>query len=320
VRFRPPPVGRGDAPESECRLTRGGPPPPNRGHLKEAGPGGPRRQGDLGTRSRAPATLVDTTFGAIADAGSIPAVSTLSLRKPNHAPSSGGAIWLFSHAAYRSIAISRSLSSWWPSMPSVVVSPSGGGMRCGVDASHAPQFHRERVPRLVHVQPERDARTDQPRVLQRGGTTSAERRAGLAYPSAGLAASARAAPPGPSRRRARPPGTADSCRPAGAPDVRHVSREREPQLGQDRAPEPKQPLFLALAEHAHSPWHQATQRPAPARGARPAPACSAHCPRCAGSARPVDHPREALGRRPHRARRPRGTDDPANLRLLRAAA
>jgi len=78
VRFRPPPVGRGDVPESECRLTRGGPPPPIRGHLQEAGLEQPRRRGDLEARSRAPATLVDTTFGAIADAGSIPAVSTSS--------------------------------------------------------------------------------------------------------------------------------------------------------------------------------------------------------------------------------------------------
>jgi hypothetical protein len=76
MRFRPPPVGRGDAPESECRLTRGGPPPPNRGHLQEAGLEQPGRQGDLEARSRVPATLVDTIFGAIADAGSIPAVST----------------------------------------------------------------------------------------------------------------------------------------------------------------------------------------------------------------------------------------------------
>src|SRR3954453_863834 len=82
MRFRPPPVGRGDVPESECRLTRGGPPPPNRGHLQEAGLEQPRRQGDLEARSRVPATLVDTTFGAIADAGSIPAVST-SGSKPN---------------------------------------------------------------------------------------------------------------------------------------------------------------------------------------------------------------------------------------------
>src|SRR3954449_7760690 len=76
MRFRPPPVGRGDAPESECRLTRGGPPPPIRGHLQEAGLEQPRRQGDLEARSRVPATLVDTTSDAIADAGSIPAVST----------------------------------------------------------------------------------------------------------------------------------------------------------------------------------------------------------------------------------------------------
>src|SRR3954463_12556000 len=76
MRFRPPPVGRGDAPESECRLTRGGPPPPIRGNLQEAGLEQPRRQGDLEARSRVPATLVDTTFDAIADAGSIPAVST----------------------------------------------------------------------------------------------------------------------------------------------------------------------------------------------------------------------------------------------------
>src|SRR3954468_16755704 len=76
MRFRPPPVGRGDAPESECRLTRGGPPPPIRGNLQEAGLEQPRRQGDLEARSRVPATLVDTTFGAIADVGSIPTVST----------------------------------------------------------------------------------------------------------------------------------------------------------------------------------------------------------------------------------------------------
>src|SRR3954469_10640760 len=76
MRFRPPPVGRGDAPESECRLTRGGPPPPIRGNLQEAGLEQPRRQGDLEARSRMPATLVDTTFGAIADVGSIPTVST----------------------------------------------------------------------------------------------------------------------------------------------------------------------------------------------------------------------------------------------------
>src|SRR3954466_3255774 len=75
MRFRPPPVGRGDAPESECRLTRGGPPPPIRGNLQEAGLEQPRRQGDLEARSRVPATLVDTTFGAIADVGSIPTVS-----------------------------------------------------------------------------------------------------------------------------------------------------------------------------------------------------------------------------------------------------
>src|SRR4029079_10090127 len=78
MRFRPPPVGRGDAPESECRLTRGGPPPPNRGHLEGAGLEQPGRQGDLEARSRVPATLVDTIFGAIADAGSIPAVSTVT--------------------------------------------------------------------------------------------------------------------------------------------------------------------------------------------------------------------------------------------------
>src|SRR3954468_11489656 len=81
MRFRPPPVGRGDAPESECRLTRGGPPPPIRGNLQEAGLEQPRRQGDLEARSRVPATLVDTTFDAIADAGSIPAVSTATDRR-----------------------------------------------------------------------------------------------------------------------------------------------------------------------------------------------------------------------------------------------
>src|SRR3954463_3961140 len=86
MRFRPPPVGRGDAPESECRLTRGGPPPPNRGNLQEAGLEQPRRQGNLEARSRVPATLVDTAFGAIADVGSIPTVSTCTsqtLRSPS---------------------------------------------------------------------------------------------------------------------------------------------------------------------------------------------------------------------------------------------
>src|SRR3954463_10880819 len=40
-----------------------GPPPPNRGNLQEAGPEQPRRRGELGTRPRAPATLVDAIFG-----------------------------------------------------------------------------------------------------------------------------------------------------------------------------------------------------------------------------------------------------------------
>src|SRR5690242_20151421 len=88
MRFRPPPVGRGDAPESECRLTRGGPPPPNRGHLQGAGLEQPGRQGDLEARSRVPATLVDTIFGAIADAGSIPAVSTVTRKARESGPSS----------------------------------------------------------------------------------------------------------------------------------------------------------------------------------------------------------------------------------------
>src|SRR3954449_10598012 len=50
-----------------------------RGHLQEAGLEQPRRQGDLEARSRVPATLVDTTFGAIADVGSIPTVSTAAV-------------------------------------------------------------------------------------------------------------------------------------------------------------------------------------------------------------------------------------------------
>jgi hypothetical protein len=54
-------------------------PEPPGGTFDQAGPSQPRRRGERRTRSRAPDTLVDATFHAIADVGSIPTVSTDSL-------------------------------------------------------------------------------------------------------------------------------------------------------------------------------------------------------------------------------------------------
>src|SRR5262245_16317650 len=68
---------RRDQAESNSRLTREGTPPPTRGHLRWAGPSAtPPALASGRARSRAPDTLVEATLHAIADAGSIPAVST----------------------------------------------------------------------------------------------------------------------------------------------------------------------------------------------------------------------------------------------------
>src|SRR3954454_21224800 len=58
-----------------------GPPEPTGGTFHRAGPSQPRRRGERRVRSRAPDTLVDAALHAIADAGSIPAVSTPTVRR-----------------------------------------------------------------------------------------------------------------------------------------------------------------------------------------------------------------------------------------------
>src|SRR3954471_22939509 len=55
-----------------------GPPEPTGGKSHRAGPSQPRRRGERRVRHRAPDTLVEAALHAIADAGSIPAVSTLN--------------------------------------------------------------------------------------------------------------------------------------------------------------------------------------------------------------------------------------------------
>src|SRR3954454_21723100 len=54
---------------------------PTRGHLQEGWSRGTPPAWRPRDETRAPDTLVDAIFGAIADAGSIPAVSTFSLRQ-----------------------------------------------------------------------------------------------------------------------------------------------------------------------------------------------------------------------------------------------
>jgi len=56
-------------------------PEPTGGTFHRAGPSQPRRRGERRVRSRAPDTLVDAALHAIADAGSIPAVSTPTVRR-----------------------------------------------------------------------------------------------------------------------------------------------------------------------------------------------------------------------------------------------
>ncbi len=51
-------------------------PEPPGGTFDQAGPSQPRRRGERRARYRAPDILVDVTFHAIADVGSIPTVST----------------------------------------------------------------------------------------------------------------------------------------------------------------------------------------------------------------------------------------------------
>src|SRR3954452_17720512 len=57
-----------------------GPPEPTGGTFHRAGPSQPRRRGERRVRYRAPDTLVEAALHAIADAGSIPAVSTPTAR------------------------------------------------------------------------------------------------------------------------------------------------------------------------------------------------------------------------------------------------
>ncbi len=68
-------------------------PEPPGGTFDQAGPSQPRRRGERRARYRAPDILVDVTFHAIADVGSIPTVSTDTTRTDDRDTPANPAHW-----------------------------------------------------------------------------------------------------------------------------------------------------------------------------------------------------------------------------------